>query len=269
MRKRSRPTPDIELISAYGEQPDRSASTAESSRVPLWAVPIGVALFAGGLSLLRILGDPVDRNSEPLPDGTDSGSEEGSPDSEPTPEPTPLVTRVAGPNIPIIEGTDGVSVLYVNTRSNPTLVDFDTGDHFELVLSADVAQVMFTVDRGRLVAKTSTEEQTTDRAFALLAYRTAGTGPEPREAMRESETMMVPICSDFGCSILGDGPSLGRNGDVLRLLSEQTDTDIASMLDPKIWRHAGEWILPPTGSEFEVRLPAPAAYSPIYFIHQS
>lgn len=245
---RDRTAPTIELIDSDDPAWGWTGPSGESQRPNRRLIALVVCLLVGGLVILRMMSSPVER-----------------------PEQTHL-TFTAGPNVAILPGGSGTSLLYVNTGGHPTLVDLGTGDRSEIRIAPDTAQLLFMVERGRVVTGDPGDDISDvvagDRAFSILAYRTTYNPTGETGQASEAAMAVIPMCSDFGCSIMGVGPIPGRNGDVLRRFSERTDAAIASLFDSSIWARDGDWLVAPPDAGFELRLPAPADYSPIYLIDQ-
>ena len=216
---------------------------------PNWLliVLVGVVIV-GGVVTLRLTSSPVER-----------------------PEKTHLAFTM-GPDLAILPGGTGSSLLYLNTGGNPTLVDLGTGNQTEIRLAPDTPQLLFQVEGGRVVSDDPGDGishiEASERAFSMLVYRTAFPPATTTGETSQVGLEMIPICGDFGCSIMGDGPILGRDGGVLRAFSARADTDIASLFDSSVWPRDGNWLVAPAEAGFELRVPAPADHSPIYLIDQ-
>ena len=278
MRPCDSPVLEIELIPSDSGGVDPAGFTDAPPPDPWKAIATVAVVLVAGVLLIRATSSPIERPEQTTPEPVARESAASNTTIAP-PGPTGVtferpsyLARVPGPDVPIFADVNGVSLLYVSILGHPTLVDLDTGNRSELHVADDADRYLFMIERGQVVTGDPTRNRSRtpagDRAFTVLAYRSALQWSDIVDPYGEPAMNVEPMCGVLGCSLPAMGSPASQDGDIIRLLDPEADAEIASLFDPTVWTREDRWMLAPANSGLDLRLPIPAEHSAIYLIYQ-
>lgn len=173
------------------------------------------------------------------------------------------------------------SLLYVNSRGRPTIIDLSTGNQQEVLIADPRVRETFSIEFGQVVGGNPENPDLSashGRAFTVLAQRSqtpdsdsekiTDPGPEPNT--------VIPLCLNLrGCGGLsGTATQIRLGTDLARTLTTYDDPtlNIGHLLTTEEWILGGRWttfVLDEANSAATLRIPTPMFNSVVWIIDQT
>ena len=155
----------------------------------------------------------------------------------------------------LVVGAHELSILYVNTRGYPTLVNLGTGQRSELTLESHVQHYMFAIELGQVVTRdpiNSGRELAGERAIDIEVQR-------PPSIQGGPDALENPSSPSFWF------PRMAAVDSIIPI-GASTSVATESLGDPAEWVSDGRWVVLPELAG--VRIPAPADDATIWVVRQ-
>ncbi len=271
---------EIELLDQHASE--RPAEVLQTTRSPrLGVIALGLLGFVA-VAVFFASSDPGDMEQIPT---TIPAKEEDPTTTRMTTTsvvatlPAPLVDHapklisLPGSGSPLLNSKSSLTLIYVNTRNEPTVVSLDDGTVFRLEIAQGRAYDHFLVESGQVVTTSATSRRfplATERALGISVYRDEAaieSGPEqptPVQPRPGIDLCLTPGgCPQFEWST----GSLSNGPDSVLLLTTEHYPMVAALFDGSSWTLDGHWLVSSPEVAFSARIPAPRD-STIWVLHQ-
>jgi len=180
----------------------------------------------------------------------------------------PHVSGRPGSGEPISAALTGQTLVYVNDRSRPTLIDLSTGDQRELDIATTRAVDSFLVEGGKVVVDDPLDPDFPLRAGRAFVFNVALDGAT--ELVERGPSPTVCLVADSGCA--ARPWTTGQFGEVdlgVQSFDGPPLEALAARLGADSWIAGDRWTtfeLPLDEGSASVRLPSPAGHAVVWLI---
>ena len=176
------------------------------------------------------------------------------------PDHHPQVATRPGPGVALLGRELGISVVYVNSRGAPTVLDLDTGTFQEIDIAPDRSYDAFLVEFGRVVSdgRNMNVEPAGSRAAVFHVHRPfEGVIAPDSEELQRMPGPALCLAATPCAGIRWNAETLVSDRDRIQRFDVQIHRVVAPIFTDTLWKREGRWITAPEGVAPDFRIPAP------------